>query len=127
MVYPSRVLDHRLRIGDSETSEAIIQAYKERGLQPPEHIEEPPQIRAAFFVYWEAYQDLQSERKTPRGMIPVTSILAYAQGYGLDPDRLKRIIWAVDRVLLDHWAGIDEAEKVKQEAERARQQQGGHP
>lgn len=56
-------------------------------------------------------------------MIPVTSILAYAQGYALDPDRLKRIVWKVDRVLLEHWEGLDEAEKRKRELEN--KPQGG--
>lgn len=119
------VLDHRLRIGDAAANESIINAYKERGLQPPEAIEDPPRIKLAYFVYWEAYQDLQSERHTPRGAIPITAILSYAQGYGLDPDQLKRIVWSVDRVLLKHWSGIDEAEKRKADADRANKQTRG--
>lgn len=115
----SEVLDHQLRIGDSEVSETIIAAYKERGLTPPENIQDPPKIDPRFFVYWEAYRDLQGERRTPRGTVPITAIVKYAQAYGLDPDALKRIIWKVDKVLLAHWKGLDEAEKRQAELERA--------
>lgn len=114
----SDVLDHQLRIGDDKASEQIIAAFKERGLTPPEHIEEPPKIDPRFFVYWEAYRDLQSERRTPRGGIPITAIVDYCQAYGLDPDPVKRIIWSVDKVLLAHWKGLDEVEKRKAELER---------
>ncbi len=112
------VLDHALRIGDAEVSDKIIAAYKERGLTPPEHIEEPPQIDPRFFVYWEAYQDLQTERRTPRGRIPVMAIVEYCHAYGLDPDRVKRIIWKVDTVLLKHWKGIDESKERQREQQR---------
>lgn len=114
------VLDHQLRIGDEEVSESIIAAYRERGLQPPEHLETPPQVRPAFFVYWEAYQDLQSERRAPRGPIPITAIVSYCQAYGLNSDTVKRIVWRVDRVLLDHWKGQDEADKRRAAAERSK-------
>ncbi len=113
------VLDHALRVGDVEVSESIIAAYKERGLTPPEHLEAPPTIDPQFFVYWEAYQDLQTERRTPRGRIPVLAIVKYCQAYGLDPDTVKRIVWKVDTVLLKHWKGIDESK------ERQRKQKPG--
>ena len=113
------VLDHTLRIGDQKVSESIIAAYKERGLTPPEHIEEPPLIEARFLVYWEAYQDLQTERHTPRGRIPVNAILDYADRYGIDRDRLKRIVWEVDKVLLVFWKSKDEAAKRQKELEDA--------
>ncbi len=105
------VLDHALRVGDAEVSESIIAAYKERGLTPPDHLEAPPLIEPAFFVYWEAYQDLQTERRTPRGRIPVLAIVKYCQAYGLDADTVKRIVWKVDAVLLKHWKGVDESEQ----------------
>ena len=98
---------------------------KERGLTPPEHLETPPQIEPRFAVYWEAYQDLQSERRTPRGRLPVSSILDYADRYGIDRDRLKRIVWKVDEVLLAHWKGLDETEKRQKEAEAASRQTVG--
>jgi hypothetical protein len=41
----------------------------------------------------------------------------YADRRGLDPDRLKRIMWAVDGVLLEHWEGTDEAAKRQAEFE----------
>ena len=121
------VLDHQLRIGDEEVSEKIVRAYKARGLQPPEHIAEPPDIEPHFFVYWEAYQDLQGERRSPRGTIPITAIVDYCRAYGLDPDLLKRIVWKVDKVLLEHWAGTDKAEvaKAKAAAEERRRIAGG--
>lgn len=78
----------------------------------------PPSIRPAFFVYWEAFQDLQSERVVPRGTIPVSAIIHYADRYGIDPDMLKRIVWKTDRVLLDHWKEQDEAQKAKAENKR---------
>jgi hypothetical protein len=115
------VLGHTLRIGDTKVSDAIIAAYKERGLVAPEHLEEPPAIESRFFVYWEAYQDLQTERHTPRGRIPVNAILDYADRYGIDRDRLKRIIWQVDKVLLEFWKSKDEAEKRQRELEKASQ------
>jgi len=113
------VLDHLLRIGDSEVSESIIAAYKERGLQPPEHLTDPPDVRPEFLIYWTAWKDLQSERKGPRSAIPVNAIFDYAERVGLDQDRLKRIVWEVDKTLLEHWKGLDEAEKRKRELEKA--------
>jgi len=113
------VLDHQLRIGDKETADKITAAYKERGLTPPDHIEDPPKIRPEFAAYWEAYRDLMSERRAPRGPIPALSIIQYADAYGLDRDCLKRIVWAVDKVLTDHWKKLDETEKLKRENEAA--------
>ena len=120
------VLDHQLRVGDSEVSDAIIAAYRERGLQPPEHIETPPDILPEYIAYWEAYRDLISERVTPRGPIPALKIIQYAIAYGLNPDALKRIVWAVDRVLTDHWKGLDAADKARRDnAAKSRAQIGG--
>ncbi len=107
------VLDHQLRIGDQGVNENIIAAYRERGLQIPDHIQQPPEIKAENIVYWEAYRDLITERVQPRGTIPVTRILLYAARFDLEPDALKRVVWACDRVLLDHWKDLDEAEKAK--------------
>jgi hypothetical protein len=69
-------------------------------------------------VYWEAFQDLQTERRAPRGMIPINAIADYCQTYGLDPDRVKRIIWKVDKVLLDHWKSKDESDERQRKALR---------
>lgn len=69
-------------------------------------------------VYWEAYRDLISERRTPRGPIPALAIIHYADAYGLDRDQLKRIVWAVDRVLLEHWAEQDKADEAKRKAKQ---------
>jgi hypothetical protein len=113
------VLDHQLRIGDAQLSETIIAAYKERGLQPPEHIEKPPQIEGRFLVYWEAYQDLQTERVHPRGRIPIGAITDYALNAGVDVDTLKRIVWRVDNVLLEHWAGLDKNAAAQQKSRAA--------
>jgi hypothetical protein len=107
------VLDHQLRVGDQDVNEKIIAAHLERGLQPPDNIVNPPEIQAENILYWEAYRDLITERKTPRGMIPINSIVAYARAYGLDPDTLKRIIWSTDRILTDHWKGLDDIAKDK--------------
>jgi len=41
----------------------------------------------------------------------------YAERRGLDPDRLKRIVWEVDKVLLEHWENTDKAKKAQAEAE----------
>lgn len=121
----TEVLDHQLRIGDEKVADSIIAAYKERGLTPPEHIESPPQIRADYIAYWEAYRDLISERKTPRGPIPALSIIQYADAYGLPRESLKRIVWAVDKVLTDHWTKLDEAEKLKRDRDRESKQRLG--
>lgn len=69
-------------------------------------------------MFWEAYQDLQTERRHPRGRISALAIVHYARAYGLDPDQLKRIVWRVDEVLLEHWENQDKAEKAKRERER---------
>ena len=106
------VLDHRLRVGDEATAEKIIAAHKARGLQPPDHVINPPQVKPEFFVYWEAFQDLQTMRVNPRGTIPIGAILDYSHRYGLNPDTVKRIVWAVDRTLLEHWKRLDEADKA---------------
>ena len=112
------VLDHTLRLGDAKTQEKVIAAHKARGLTPPEHLLDPPRIELRFLVYWEAFQDLQTERITARTTIPVVKIIEYAARYGLDPDTLKRIVWKTDRILLDHWKGIETAEKSQAEAQR---------
>ena len=112
------VLDHNLRLGDAETQEKVIAAHKARGLTPPENLVNPPKIELRFLVYWEAFQDLQTERVNPRGMIPIGKIIEYADRYKLDPDTLKRIVWKTDAVLLEHWKGVDAAEKAKAETDR---------
>ncbi len=76
-------------------------------------------------VYWEAFQDLQTERRAPRGMIPVLAIVDYCRTYGLDPDRVKRIIWKVDRVLVAHWTSKDESEERQRKALRDNKAAGG--
>ena len=103
------VLDHTLRLGDSEAQEKVIAAHKERGLTPPDHLVNPPKIELRFLVYWEAFQDLQTERVNPRSTIPIVKILDYADRYGLDPDTLKRIVWKTDQVLMTHWKGVDKS------------------
>lgn len=105
-----------MRVGDQDVSESVIAAYRDRGLTPPDHIVEPPQVKPEFLVFWEAFRDLISERTTPRGPIPVSSILDYADRYGLDRDQLKRIVWATDRILVDHWKSQDKAEENKRKA-----------
>ena len=112
------VLDHSLRLGDADAQEKVIAAHKARGLTPPEHLTDPPRIESRFFIYWEAFQDLQTSRVNPRGMIPIGSIVEYADRYGIDPDTLKRIVWKTDKILLDHWKGVDAAEKAQAEAAR---------
>ena len=121
----TEVLDFQLRIGDAEVSEQVIAAYKERGLTPPDHLVDPPDIRPEFLIYWQAYRDLQTERRGPRSPIPVNAIFAYADRVGLDRDRLKRIVWEVDKTLLEYWKGVDEAEKRRQETETTRKRLGG--
>ncbi len=116
----AEVLDHNLRLGTSEDQEKVIAAHKARGLQPPEHLLDPPKIQSRFLVYWEAFQDLQTERVNPRGMIPIGSIIEYADRYKLDPDELKRIVWKTDQVLLEHWKGVDAAEAAKRKADAER-------
>ena len=119
------VLDHNLRLGDAETQEKVIAAHKARGLTPPENLVNPPKIELRFLVYWEAFQDLQTERVNPRGMIPIGKIIEYADRYKLDPDTLKRIVWKTDGVLLEHWKGVDAALKAQAEAERKTAGSGG--
>ena len=105
----AEVLDHQLRLGDQDDQEKVIAAHKARGLQPPEHLVNPPQIELRFLVYWEAFQDLQTARVNPRGPIPIGAVLDYAARYDLDPDTLKRIVWKTDQVLIEHWRGLDKA------------------
>ncbi len=112
------VLDHTLRLGDSETQGKVIAAHKERGLTPPDHLVNPPKIELRFLVYWEAFQDLQTERVSSRQTIPIVKILDYADRYGLDPDTLKRIVWKTDQVLLDHWKGVEKSLADQAEAEK---------
>lgn len=105
----AEVLDHTLRLGTSDDQEKVIAAHKERGLTPPEHLVNPPKIELRFLVYWEAFQDLQTERVNAGQTIPIGKILAYAERYGLDPDTLKRIVWKADQVLLAHWKSVDKS------------------
>lgn len=113
----TRVLDHQLRVGSEKVSETVSNAYKARGLQPPGHIDDPPAVLPQYLAYWEAYRDLISERRAPRGPIPALSIIQYANAYQLDCEALKRIVWAVDAVLLAHWNALDDAADVKRKAE----------
>lgn len=55
----------------------------------------------------------------------MNAIFEYADGLGVDRDQLKRIVWEVDKTLLEHWKGLDEAEKTRQAAERERKRLGG--
>lgn len=114
----AEVLDHSLRLGDAETQEKVIAAHKARGLTPPDHLVDPPRIELRFLVYWEAFQDLQTARVNARATIPIGAILDYANRYGLDQDTLKRIVWKTDRVLLDHWKGVDQAQAAAQETQK---------
>lgn len=68
-------------------------------------------------MFWEAWQDLQTERRNPRGTIPVSSILRYCEHYGLEADTVKRFVWAIDRVVLSYWASQDEAAKKQAETQ----------
>lgn len=106
----------------------IVAAYRARGVEPPAHLLDPPRIRPEFLAYWEAYQDLVTERRAPRGPIPVTAVVEYARAYGLDPDTLKRIVWKVDQVVRGYWEAQDKAQederKRQAEAERQRQSVG---
>lgn len=113
------VLDHTLRLGDSEAQGKVIAAHKERGLTPPENLVNPPKIELRFLVYWEAFQDLQTERVSARGSIPIVKILAYADRYGLDPDTLKRIVWKTDQVLMDHWKSVDKSLAAQAERDQS--------
>ncbi len=70
-------------------------------------------------VYWEAFQDLQGERRTPRGPIPISAITSYCEAFGLNPDTLKRIVWRVDRILTEHWKSVDASEKRQAELTKA--------
>ena len=115
----AEVLDHLLRIGGQDEAEKIIAAHKARGLTPPEHLLDPPVVKPQFAVYWEAFQDLQTARVTARSTIPINAILDYADRYGLDPDTIKRIVWATDQILLKHWKGVEDAEKRQAEANAA--------
>ncbi len=115
----AEVLDHLLRIGGQDEAEKIIAAHKARGLTPPDHLLAPPLIKPQFYVYWEAFQGLQTARVTARGTIPINAILDYADRYGLDPDTLKRIVWKTDAILLEHWKGVEAAEERQAESNAA--------
>lgn len=116
----AEVLDHTLRLGDAETQEKVVAAHKARGFTPPEHLVDPPKIELRFLVYWEAFQDLQTERIHAKGTIPIGKIIEYADRYGLDPDTLKRIVWKADQVVLEHWKGVDASNTAQAEAEAER-------
>ena len=108
-----------LQLQTGRIASLVILVYQRR------HIVEPPDIRPEFLIYWQAYRDLQTERRTPRGAIPVNAIFEYADRVGLDRDQLKRIVWEVDKTLLEHWDGLDKAAKASQEAESERKRLGG--
>lgn len=55
----------------------------------------------------------------------MNAIFEYADGLGVDRDQLKRIVWEVDKTLLEYWKGLDEAEKRRQETEKTRKRLGG--
>lgn len=77
-------------------------------------------------MFWEAYRDLISERQSPRGPIPIIAIVDYADRYGLDRDRLKRVVWATDRVLVEHWKAQDKAEEHKRKGKTTTYIPGGN-
>lgn len=71
-----------------------------------------------YGVWWIAYQDLMTDR--PESMrkrlpaIPERDLSRYARERGIDFDLLKRIVWGVDQVFIEHM--LKEASKPKPEA-----------
>ena len=59
--------------------------------------------------------------------VNIGAIMDYAERRALDPDRLKRIIWEVDKILLEHWENTDKAKTAQAElvAEEKRRIAGG--
>lgn len=89
----------------SGDEDLIAANYRERGLEPPDHIEKPPAPDPHSLMYWTAYADLQHERppnlydkeNNPiRQRIPWSSIARYARYHGMNVDELKRVVWACD-------------------------------
>lgn len=55
----------------------------------------------------------------------MNSIFSYAERLGLDQDRLKRIVWEVDKTLLEYWKDSDDAETRRQAVDKTRKRLGG--
>ena len=55
-----------------------------------------------MLVWWDAVQDLLTDRP-PGGLYPIPyhRIAEYAERHGMDLDLLKRIVWVVDKYILD--------------------------
>lgn len=67
----------------------MAEAYREKGLEPPPDVlpdKEEPDVDAVVLMYWNAFQELQSERPIGgmggAGSIPWTAIDRYADRHG---------------------------------------------
>ena len=110
------VIRHKIR-GIAGDEDLIAANYRERGLEPPEDVKNPPAIIPAAYLFWLAYSDLQHDRPPalyyngkPRSQrIPWTKIAQYARFHGINVDELKRVVWALD----DELAGAATFEEEK--------------
>lgn len=64
---------------------------------PKWYLDRPNQVRGADF-FFDAFRDLQTERRFADGPIPWSKARLYAEGRGLEPD-LAELLWTVVRRL----------------------------
>lgn len=74
--------------------EWLEEAAIARGQPLPDIVRNKPRLRPDGDFYWLAYQDLIS-CANERGIIPWTAYDQYAQRYGEQTERLKRIVGAL--------------------------------
>lgn len=79
-----------------------------------------PEISENIMFYWNAYQDLATERPTGGYFsIPFFKIKQYADIFKSDLETLKLIIWAIDSRYLKH-CKVKAEQEAKDRAARAK-------
>ncbi len=66
------------------------------GELPPGRVGKAPTIEPSFSLWWNAWQDLSTERMG--GAVPFRAMREYALHHKLDLNLLKRIVWDLDAV-----------------------------
>lgn len=98
----------------------------------PDSIAGAPKLRPGLEHYWEAFDDLSTERAPPGwgppGRIPWTAIHRYAMAHGYHGDAyldLKEVVKAMDEAFMSHCEKDMERQREQDRIARMEQQGGG--
>lgn len=80
---------------DGDDLEWVAEHAKTRGVAPPEFLKDRPTIRHELHFYWQAFNELCTER-TMNGHIPIRAIHDYGDRYGVSSETFRVIMLAMD-------------------------------